>query len=67
MSKYKIPWDQRTHPKEYRKAYNAAKKAEKQVQAAKGMASIKSVSKGPNKVRGLRNVVYSNGLQSTCC
>ncbi len=65
--KYNIPWNQQTHPAEYTRAYRAMKKAEKLVQAAKGTASIKSVTKGPNKVCGLRNVVYSNGLQSTCC
>ncbi len=46
-NKYKLPFNYKTHPAEYQRAYYAVKKAEKQVQAAKGTASIKSVSKGP--------------------
>ncbi len=29
LSKYKIPWNQRTHPAEYKRAYRAAKEAER--------------------------------------
>ncbi len=49
-SRYRIPFNQRTQRAEYMKAYRAAKEAEKLVQATKGSASIKSVTKGPKKV-----------------
>jgi hypothetical protein len=38
MSKYKIPWNQQTHPTEYMRAYRAAKEAEKLVQSVKSSA-----------------------------